>query len=58
MHAYRSLALLLLLLGLISCAGQTYQVQAGPSFLRTTGNISLADSAGNLPARYNPMGGS
>ncbi len=52
MRAYRSLALLLLL-GLIGCAGQTYQVQAGPSFLRTRGDISLADSAGNLPATNN-----
>jgi hypothetical protein len=53
MKPYRNALLLSLLIGLASCAGQTYQAQVGPSFLRVTGNISLADSVGNLPATNN-----
>ncbi|MCK5942731.1 MAG: hypothetical protein KAI24_12215 [Planctomycetes bacterium] len=37
------------LAALTACAGQTYQVQAGPMFARARGEMALANSSGFLP---------
>jgi len=45
----QNLLLLLSTLCFAACAGQTYNVQAGPTFARARGVIALANSSGFLP---------
>ena len=53
----KHLLLCVIPLAFAACEGPTYSFRAGPTFADVRGNLSLADSAGQMPAANSMDGG-